>query len=387
MSLVDDLREVLERQERDTVGTAFGGAAGTSTTSYSVARVRDSLASRVPSAPDGALEEALVRMKRQLLPETFFRAALASLLRFAFLIELTNLKVGSTKMKTRWLPGLIQMPQPGSFEPVAGSFEPGNDPRSASFADCLAVFTQAATILCDQIQSNASLAPKLLALNRFRRVPYEFPVGYLDPQSAFLHRASNITWSFNADTNWLLKARPILKPPPPAVASAMTKIVKAKLEVKVFKTDRALTGKDKTNRAKRWEVLPGDFQHATLPECWSVERQLTHDLVCFKGFPNELRQRFVEAGLVSPDAATTRCPVTLEVLDFAHLAASVLDPTHGVSQYQIGHLHPLKRQGKHNGDNVRWQSADGNRIQGDRSLEETAVLLEQIHQRRVASQS
>lgn len=386
MSLTDDLRGILEQEERDTVGTAFGGTAGTTHTSYSIARVRHFLASRTPSTPGTAFDNALARMKRQLSPQ-FYRSALASLLRFAFLIELTNLKVGSTKMKTRWLPSLIQMPQPGSFEPVEGSFEPGNDPRSSSFTDCLAVFTQAATILCDRIQSDASLATRLHDLNHFRRVPYEFPVGYIDPQSHFLHRASNITWSFNADTVWLLAARPILKTATPTSREAIRKIIKAKLEVKVFKTDRSLTGKDKTNRAKRWEVLPGDFQHATLAECWSAERQLTHDLVCFKGFPNELRKRFVEAGLVSPEPATTRCPVTLEVLDFAHLATAVLDPTHGVSQYQIGHLHPLKRQGKHNGDNVRWQSADGNRIQGDHSLEETTVLLEQIHQRRTALQS
>ena len=386
MSLADDLRDVLEREERDTVGTAFGGTARTTHPSYSVAHVRGFLASRIPSTPDGALEEALVRLKRQ-LPTPLFPVALASLLRFAFLIELTNLRVGSTKMKTRWMPGLILMPQPGSFEPIQGSFEPGNDPRSASFADCLAVFTQAATILCDRIQSDALLASRLLALNRFRRVPYELPVGYMDPASGLLHRASNITWSFSADTSWLLEARAFLQAPSSANAEAIRRIGKAKLEVKVFKTDRALTGKDKTNRAKRWEVLPGDFQHATLAECWSVERQLTHDLVCFKRFPNELRQRFVEAGLVSPDAATTRCPVTLDVLDFAHLATAVLYPTHGVSQYQVGHLHPLKRQGKHNGANVRWQSADGNRIQGDRSLEETTVLLDEIHQRRAALRS
>jgi hypothetical protein len=55
-----------------------------------------------------------------------------------------------------------------------------------------------------------------------------------------------------------------------------------KFEVKVYKTDRALTGKDKSNRAKRWEVLAGDFQHATLEECWSAERKLI--MFCFNGF-------------------------------------------------------------------------------------------------------
>lgn len=386
MPIADKLREFLEREERETVGTAFGGSTGPSHPKYSVPQIRDFLASRIPSMPSGPLEEALIRMQSH-VPKPLFKAALGSITRFSFLIELTNLKVGSTKMKTRWLPGRILMAQAGSFEPVQGVFEPGNDPRSASFDDCLAVFVQAVTILCDRIARDTSLTVELSELNRLHRVPYEFPLGYTATESDSLHQASNITWTFNTDTSWLLRARKILKEATSDSASAIQKIVQKKLQVKVFKTDRALTGKDKTNRAKRWEVLPGDFQHATLAECWSVERKLTHDLVCFEAFPESLRARFVEEGLVSGDAGTTRCPVTLEVLNFDQLASAVLDPTHGVSQYQIGHLHPLKRQGKHDGENVRWHSADGNRIQGDLSIEETHSLLDQIVQRRAALQS
>ena len=74
-----------------------------------------------------------------------FSAIIASLVRFSFLIELTNLSVGSTKMKTRWLPGKIKMPQPDSFEPIDGTFEPGNDPRSATFEECVRVSLEPAT--------------------------------------------------------------------------------------------------------------------------------------------------------------------------------------------------------------------------------------------------
>ena len=387
MPIADEIREFLEREERETVGIAFGGSTQTIHTSYSVAQIRDFLASRIPSMlPIGALEQALIQIQ-SFVPGPLFKIVLGSIIRFSFLIELTNLTVGSTKMKTRWLPGRILMAQAGSFEPVQGVFEPGNDPRSASFDECLAVFVQAANILCNQIERDASLTVELSELNRLRRVPYEFPLGYTDAESDPLHRASNIAWVFNTDTRWLLRARKILKKAASDIAPAIRKIVKAKLEVKVFKTDRALTGKDKTNRAKRWEVLAGDFQHATLVECWSAERKLTHDLVCFEAFPKSLRERFVEEGIVPGEAETTRCPVTVEALNFDHLASAVLDPTHGVSQYQIGHLHPLKRQGDHDGENVCWQSADGNRIQGDLSIEETNSLLDQIAQRRAALRS
>ena len=381
MPIEDDLRDALEQEERETVGSAFGGTEQATRKSYSVAKTRDFLLARLPIAPNGVFDQALIRMQDS-VSQRLLRIALGSIIRFSFLVELTNLKVGSTKMKTRWLPGRILMPQAHSFEPVQGTFEPGNDPRSASFADCLAVFVHAANTLCDQIDGDASLTDDLVELNRLRRVPYEFPLGYASPVREPLHRADNLAWIFNADTVWLLRARSILGEVTADRAVAMEKIIEAKLEVKVFRTDRALTGKDKTNRAKRWEVLAGDFQHATLADCWSAERKLTRDLVGFEAFPQRLRERFIQEDLFPADARTTRCPVTREILHFDRLATAVLDPTHGVSQYQIGHLHPLKRQGRHDGANVCWQSADGNRIQGHLSIDDTDRLLDEIAERR-----
>jgi hypothetical protein len=79
------------------------------------------------------------------------------LVRFSFLIELTNLKIGLTKMKTRWLPGKILMPQPNSFEPVVGTFEPGNDLRAATFDECLYLFTKACDLLCENVRDDPTL--------------------------------------------------------------------------------------------------------------------------------------------------------------------------------------------------------------------------------------
>jgi hypothetical protein len=225
----------------------------------------------------------------------------------------------------------------------------------------------------------------LKELGKLRRVPYEFPMSYKDTSVAPVHQANNVTWALTTDVPWLLAARGLLRNAPAPDRVAIRKIEKAKLEVKIFKTDRSLTGKDKTNRAKRWEVLPGDFQHATLEQCWSAERKLTADLVAFFDFPKELKGAFVAKGLVAAASPATRCPVTLEELSFAKLASAILEAEHGVSDYQIGHLHPLKRGGKHDGSNVCWESQDGNRIQGDLTIEETDALLESIFERRQES--
>lgn len=371
--LEQELKNLLEQEERDTVSDAFGGQkAPGATKSYSVSKIRDVILARnfVAGAPPVAT--ALAQAKNA-LPAKAFKLTLGNLIRFAFLIELTNLKVGSTKMKTRWVPGDILMPQNGSFEPIRGSFQPGNDPRASPFDICLQVFIKCLNEIAQRQKQDAAVAQKLIALDTSSSVPYESVFDYVDPQAVPVHTAGNIAWVFNQDAEWLLKARPLIK-------GILEKKLLDKIQTKTYKTDRALTGKDKTNRAKRWEVLADDFQHATLTECWSVERKLYEDLVFFQNFPMATRTAFEGSGLVNPGKGVTRCPVTHEILDFLKLAG---DPVHGKSEYQVGHSHPLKRAGRHRGDNVCWQSADGNRIQGDLKIEETNLLLDGIFKRKL----
>lgn len=380
MPFVDDLRELIENQERQTVGSAFGGPAAR-TASYSVTSIRDWIINQISQFGTTDIERAIARASN-LLSASNLRIVISGLIRFSFLIELTNLKIGSTKMKTRWVPGLIMMPQPNSFEPIRGSFEPGNDPRSSDFDECKNIFTFACNLVCDEIRRDPNVTNFLAELNQHRRVPYEFPLTYANPQADPVHTADNIRWNITADLRWLLRARKIFDDAPVDHKPALDEIKKAKIQVKVYKTDRALTGKDKTNRAKRWEVLAGDFQHATLEQCWSVEKKLTSDLVLFEHFPNDIKSSFIQQNLLTGREPVTRCPVTLEPLNYSQLSQAVLNNTHGVSDYQVGHLHPLKRGGSHQGDNVCWQSADGNRIQGNLSITETEQLLDAISARR-----
>ncbi|WP_157314548.1 hypothetical protein [Chitinibacter sp. GC72] len=371
--LQDEIRALLEEEERNTVSDAFGGRkTGDQKKSYSVARIRDALLAKTFEQNSPDVEAALATLQAS-LPKKVFKLVLGNLIRFSFLIELTNLKIGSTKMKTRWLPGDILMPQAGSFEPVRGRFQPGNDPRSSSFEECLSVFTHCLKEVAEKYNENSSVTDKILNLDASSSVPYEFFFDYTNPQANPVHTRENVSWVLNHDVVWLLKARPLIK-------DLLEKKLLDKIQTKTYKTDRALTGKDKTNRAKRWEVLAGDFQHSTLTECWSVERKLYEDLVCFKNFPVATRNNFELAGLIEIGRPVSRCPVTHEVLDYEILSG---DPVHGKAEYQVGHKHPLKRAGRHRGDNVCWQSADGNRIQGDLTIEETNLLLDGIFQRKM----
>lgn len=381
MSFLDRLRNILEKEEKETVGSAFGGLNKPTHKSFSVTSVRNFVIENSSSLGNSNLEQSLKRAS-QVFSKIQFKTFVANFIRYSFLIELTNLKVGSTKMKTRWLPGKILMPQKDSFEPIQGTFKPGNDPRAATFKECVKLFVEACTSICDAVANDSSIKQLLEQLNKYRRVPYEFPLSYKNPYLVPVHTSSNVSSAFTYDLRWLLKARKLLNHAPQDVKPAIIQLEKTKLEVKIFKTDRALTGKDKTNRAKRWEILADDFQHATLEQCWSAERKLTADLIAFIDFPQFLKSTFVKEDLISANVEPTRCPVTLELLSFKKLAEALLAPTHGISQYQVGHLNPLKRDGKHNGKNVCWQSAHGNRIQGDLSIEETHDLLDDIAKRR-----
>ena len=362
------LRRLLEAEEAATVGDAFGGVkTGEKSQSFSVAKIRDELISSIDQLDDSKLGKTLLEA-RAILPQKLFKLSVGNLIRFAFLIELTNLTVGSTKMKTRWVPGFILMSQSNSYEPIKGAFKPGNDPRSSSYDDCLEVFVKCLSEIVSLCKVDPLLIDKLLLLDKYSSIPYEFVFDYINPKLNPVHISGNIKFTLTKDLDWLLLGRPLIK-------SVVDKKLLDKIQTKTYKTDRALTGKDKTNRAKRWEVIAGDFQHASLTECWSVEKKLYEGLISFDEFPVDAKKAFLSNNLIEDGKGATKCPVTYEELSYKKLIG---DAIHGKAEYQVGHAHPLKRGGRHSGENVCWQSADGNRIQGDLTLEETRELLANI---------
>jgi len=190
MPFIEDLKNLLEQEEYKTVGTAFGGSRRIEHKSFSVANIKNWIIEQSPCDGPTEVEQSLQEIF-MLLPQNLFSLIIGNLIRFSFLIELTNLKLGSTKMKTRWLPGQILMPQANSFEPIIGSFEPCNDPRATTYEECLSIFLCLCRLVKEKYEDDTSMGTFLLNMNKYRRIPYEFPVSYIDPTLIPVHKASN----------------------------------------------------------------------------------------------------------------------------------------------------------------------------------------------------
>jgi hypothetical protein len=71
-------------------------------------------------------------------------------------------------------------------------------------------------------------------------------------------------------------------------------------------------------------------------------------------------------------------------MSFPLFREALLNPQHGKSDFQVGHLNPLKLDepgnnvAGHTADNISWISGDGNRIQGSLSLSNVQQLLRKI---------
>lgn len=156
-----------------------------------------------------------------------------------------------------------------------------------------------------------------------------------------------------------------------------------KIAVKSFLTDRVLTGSYKTNREKRWECHPSSVHFALRKECLEIEAKLIKQICHFDGFPSELRKLLTDKNIINFSNEITKCPITLDPLSFEKFQNGVLNPVMGKSAFQVGHLHPLKsiednEFSGHTADNISWISLEGNRIQGELSVEETRELILRI---------
>jgi len=375
MSVSTVLKSYFEQQEHSTVSDAFGGPLTNGRTpSFSVANLTDCAIETFSSFPDEDIALSYDHLTRR-LGDSQSRYLLQAAIRFSFLIELTNLKITSTKMKTRWLPGFIMKVAPGTFTNIKGTFAEGSDPRASSYETCFDIFV---AVLQSLVLPEAK--PHLdtvvsLSVSAARSVPYEFVFTYREPHASQPHTQNNIRLVNLEHLSWLIKARPIY-------GNILSESSFKKIEVKSFLTDRAQTGADQTNRAKRWEVISQDFQHASLEDCWSVQRKLLESLIGFANFPDHHRRALQQSGLVGEHVPETLCPITLVHLDFESFQRTT---EHGHSAHQVGHLKPLKSGGQHTGTNVAWVTDHGNRIQGDNDIDATHQLLRDIHRRMVAN--
>ncbi|OFS93304.1 hypothetical protein HMPREF3113_11285 [Stenotrophomonas sp. HMSC10F06] len=371
MGIYDELKDALEAEERRSVGDSFGGEGVRSV--FSLDPAYQSLMIGVADYPSDPLGVLMADLARQVHDARLFRWMIFDAMRFAFLIELTNIRVSSTKTKTRWMP-VPTSPNTSTSFGSTPPFDQAHDPRASSYAECYEMFEGVLVLLLNDLEFRAT-ALTLAGRNG----EWTYPLTYQVEDAAHIHTGSNIRRADLTDLNWLLKVEGILMQAPSfGVAPVLDMDTVKKIRTKAYRTDRAQTGTTQTNRAKRWEASYRDYQYANVESCWSVERALLQSLADFSGFPSQARALLVAQGLAPATWTMQRCPVTLQVHAFADFTAQM---SIGRSDFHVGHLHPLKAGGRHVGSNVAWLSRDGNRIQGDLSLGDAHSLIRTIAHR------
>lgn len=314
------------------------------------------------------IAEVVSDLKNDLGSQSYKKLAQA-ILRSAFLIELVKVpKIETTKFRVRWCTQLE------------------GDPRWCSFDECVLI----ATYLLRDLPARLLEVPfrETLRLSfDCGLVPYEVPIDYNHRATlnGRLHEYGNVVWYYDELMIRTLKLRyylisPTLSPD----SSFFKKVLTNKIKVKTYLTDRVLTGLYKTNREKRWETHPQSVHFAERRTCMAIEYALATEICAFDGFPSRFVSQLQKQGILPTTLTTALCPITGDALSYAAFRNGLLNPTHGQSDFQVGHLNPLKLGVAnavgvgHTAKNISWISADGNRIQGSLSLNDVRTLIQRI---------
>ena len=318
---------------------------------------------------------------REKLGDDTYRYVVTGLLRNVFLIELVNDEISSTKMEVRW----VTKPSRGKKQEKFDN----SDPRFCSFEGCMEIWFKMTTELWSHI-GQSDVVELFNLYKEYNVLPYEIPFDYMESPLTngslrSIHCAENTCWTWEKKYQMALKLREVLLDPRKnARAKSFDSILKDKVKVKTYLTDRVQTGRHKTNREKRWEVHPESVHFAFRRDCIEIEHTLLCQLSHFEGFPGDLFELLKKGDeMISAYKEIFRCPVTMNPLQFPEFEKEVLSPDHGKSNFPVGHLNPLKKvtddpKTGHTAQNISWFSADGNRIQGNLSLKETREMISQI---------
>lgn len=290
------------------------------------------------------------------------------IVRWSFLIELVKTpKIETTKFEVRWADRLGK-----------------DDPRYATYDECLQMCIALAKDVTQSIK-DPKRRTLLEAFDHHSLVPYELPIDYrCREKTGRLHVASNVEWLWGGVPRKTVLLRDyLLSDHVGEHLQTFDVAYKSKIEVKTYLTDRVLTGTHKTNREKRWETHPASVHYALRRDCLEIEYQLMQQLCHFTGFPPRIKEQLAVRKLIDASSEPFRCPITLEPLSFKDFEDEIHNPIAGKSSFQVGHLNPLKavnddpRSG-HTAKNISWVSANGNRIQGSLSLDETRAMIKRI---------
>jgi hypothetical protein len=226
---------------------------------------------------------------------------------------------------------------------------------------------------------------------------YDVPTTYIKQLTEKgRHEASNVAWMKPLHIIYKLRTKlqeELLKAlgeaPDKMVASARKKSIKKvldKIQVKAYCTDKVTMPPFYSNRDVRWATWATDqgsdktfaIQYASHRDCAMIELELMAQLFEFASAPNlpdDLATELKTARGEALKATARMCFITGKVLDFAAYAQGAIDAKGGRSKYHVGHVTPLTRGGRHEYENIEWTSDDGNRIQGNDTLEEIEAKL------------
>ena len=292
-----------------------------------------------------------------------------TILRNVFLIELVKKpKIETTKFRVRWIDEL------------------GDDPRGCSFGECFHIAQDLIRELPGWLGKTPEHDLSLRLSFNCSLIPYEAPLDYQlrKGTGAKLHTRGNLAWLFDPLVLRTLKLRAFLRDGKTSPdAEFFRTALNDKIKVKTYLTDRVLTGEHKTNREKRWETHPESVHFADRRTCLAIEYALVTQICRFDGFPRAAITQLQGEKVLPSKLDTALCPITGDKLSYEFFRKELLSPQHGKSDFQIGHLNPLKlgdanRAAGHTADNISWISADGNRIQGSLSLSDVRKLITRI---------
>ena len=281
------------------------------------------------------------------LNSKYVKKTLQGLIRFAFLCQPVNDEITTTTINLRWIMA-------------------EDDSRYSSFDNCIQVFNHTLGCINNFLNnvSSENLEYYSLYLDN-PSCPYDIPFDYVSIEVEKIHRVENIIFYSPSDFIKILKARIAYKK---ILNDIIPKKILGKIDVCSYKTERSQTGDFKTNREYRWETVRCSPQGASKKFCWEIEVKLMNQICEMKNFPDNVK---LPDNINEIERNTTLCPVMLEKLDYNDLLEDGNNTTHGESTMQLGHLEPKSNSlGAHNKNNISWISKEGNRIQGNNSIDE-----------------
>jgi hypothetical protein len=162
----------------------------------------------------------------------------------------------------------------------------------------------------------------------------------------------------------------------------------AKVSRQVRRSPRRQTGRFQTNRASRWRLNHAHPDYTSAEQIPLIEGKLLAQILEFDDapvIPDNVREAAGGVMGIALRAGNYRCPISGRHMSFRLMLKEARSPVAGVSRFHVGHIRPKAKGGQNLPDNTYWTTDLGNRIQGDKTWQETVrviVEMAEFHRRK-----